>query len=310
MDPQPDTGDFEPTYFPSVEFDRPDFPWLFTPASAGPDAKLRPWLCLVVVRKQDGVTLGSHRRRAVAGAADRRAGASEHRAARPARKLGLGARPGGVGRQHAAERARRAGRLARAGAVSADLSAHPAAETDYIACVVPTFELGRKAGLGLAIDRCRSDRRQGARAGVVAIARAGAGDAAGLLPLGVPYRRGRRLRVAGSRLHRIRLRPAWARARSTSASRLRVAAEARDCRPSEVEGALQPSPPPDAPARCRTGRTARSLSRTRWPRSSTRRGTADRPTRRLTRCSRHRCTAAGTPRVRRSRAPARTGSIS
>ena len=59
MDPPPGTGDFEPTYFPSVEFDRPDFPWLFTPASADPSAKLRPWLCLVVVRKQDGVSLGS-----------------------------------------------------------------------------------------------------------------------------------------------------------------------------------------------------------------------------------------------------------
>src|SRR5689334_12311586 len=48
MDPSPGTSDFEPTYFPCVEFDRPDFPWLFTPASADPSAKLRPWLCLVV----------------------------------------------------------------------------------------------------------------------------------------------------------------------------------------------------------------------------------------------------------------------
>ena len=49
--------DFEPNYFPGVEFDRPDFPWLFTPAKAGATGKLRPWLCLVVVRKQEGVTL-------------------------------------------------------------------------------------------------------------------------------------------------------------------------------------------------------------------------------------------------------------
>ena len=26
--------DFEPNYFPAIEFDRPDFPWLFTPAKA------------------------------------------------------------------------------------------------------------------------------------------------------------------------------------------------------------------------------------------------------------------------------------
>src|SRR5262245_40126942 len=31
-DPQHLTSDFEPNYFPAVEFDRPDFPWLFTPA--------------------------------------------------------------------------------------------------------------------------------------------------------------------------------------------------------------------------------------------------------------------------------------
>ncbi len=34
MDPQPGTDDFEPNYFPCIEFDRPDFPWLFTPARA------------------------------------------------------------------------------------------------------------------------------------------------------------------------------------------------------------------------------------------------------------------------------------
>src|SRR5215813_9628475 len=59
MDPHPGTSDFEPNYFPCVEFDRADFPWLFTPASAAANARLRPWLCLVVVRKQNGVTLGS-----------------------------------------------------------------------------------------------------------------------------------------------------------------------------------------------------------------------------------------------------------
>ncbi|HJY37141.1 MAG TPA: hypothetical protein VJ299_06750, partial [Steroidobacteraceae bacterium] len=32
VDPKPNTTDFEPNYFPGIEFDRPDFPWLFTPA--------------------------------------------------------------------------------------------------------------------------------------------------------------------------------------------------------------------------------------------------------------------------------------
>ena len=57
-DPRPGSVDFEPNYFAAIEFDRPDFPWLFTPARADATGKLRPWLCLVVVRKQDGVSPG------------------------------------------------------------------------------------------------------------------------------------------------------------------------------------------------------------------------------------------------------------
>src|SRR5437773_6936324 len=59
VDPKPNTSDFEPNYFAGIEFDRPDFPWLFTPAAAGANAKLRPWLCLAVVRAQEGVILTS-----------------------------------------------------------------------------------------------------------------------------------------------------------------------------------------------------------------------------------------------------------
>ena len=55
-DPQQAMTDFEPNYFPLIEFDRPDFPWLFTPAKQDAGNRLRPWICLVVVRK-DAVTL-------------------------------------------------------------------------------------------------------------------------------------------------------------------------------------------------------------------------------------------------------------
>jgi hypothetical protein len=47
----------EPDQFVAIEFDSPDFPWMFTPARAGTDDKLRPWLVLVVVAKQDGVAV-------------------------------------------------------------------------------------------------------------------------------------------------------------------------------------------------------------------------------------------------------------
>ena len=51
------TRDFEPSYRAHVEFDRPDLPWLFTPV--GPDANnlLPPWLALIVVKKRDGVRI-------------------------------------------------------------------------------------------------------------------------------------------------------------------------------------------------------------------------------------------------------------
>ena len=58
IDPQHLMTAFEPNYFPMVEFDRPDFPWLFTPAEPDADKRLRPWVCLVVVRKETA-TLGA-----------------------------------------------------------------------------------------------------------------------------------------------------------------------------------------------------------------------------------------------------------
>ena len=93
-DPRPDTSDFEPNCFPSIEFDRADFPWLFTPARANTNGQLRPWLCLVVVRQQDGVQLDERGGRAAADAQDRGAGEAVPRAARPEGLLGVGARPG------------------------------------------------------------------------------------------------------------------------------------------------------------------------------------------------------------------------
>jgi len=47
--PRAGSTDVEPNYFAQIEFDPPDFPWLFTPARAGADDRLRPWCVLVVV---------------------------------------------------------------------------------------------------------------------------------------------------------------------------------------------------------------------------------------------------------------------
>ena len=48
-DPRPSSTDVEPNYFPLIEFDPPDFPWLFTPARTNTNDHLRPWCVLVVV---------------------------------------------------------------------------------------------------------------------------------------------------------------------------------------------------------------------------------------------------------------------
>ncbi|MDP1901504.1 MAG: hypothetical protein Q8K96_13775 [Rubrivivax sp.] len=47
-DPKPNATSFEPNYLALVDFDPPDFPWMFTPAQPGASQRLRPWLVLVV----------------------------------------------------------------------------------------------------------------------------------------------------------------------------------------------------------------------------------------------------------------------
>jgi hypothetical protein len=136
----------ETTMFPLIEFDRPDFPWMFTPAQATADGRLRPWLCLVVVERKDGVTYGP-----VTG--------------KPLPVLTIDA-PANVGTElpnpadawlwaHAQI-------VGQSGGAVGDVLEHPSAltlsrliaprhlmpNTAYLACVVPTFDVGRKAGLG------------------------------------------------------------------------------------------------------------------------------------------------------------------
>ena len=167
------------TTFRAIEFDRPDFPWLFTPANADTQARLRPWLCLVVVRKQDGVTLRS--------TADAPLPALEIAApAKPADELPDLSESLGLGRMRrpparpARTRAQLGATLGRRPELSLSRLLCPrllAPITDYIACVVPTFELGRRRGSAWTSDAdlTQPDR---AEAGMVARRRRRPGDAA------------------------------------------------------------------------------------------------------------------------------------
>ena len=144
--------DFEPNYFPAIEFDRPDFPWLFTPAKADASGRLRPWLCLVVVRKQEGVTLRAERNLPLP--------VLEIKApARPERELP------DLSESWAWAHAQVTGSQRDADSLRTSLAGDPALTvsrllcprrldpvTEYLACVVPTFALGRKAGLGETIS--------------------------------------------------------------------------------------------------------------------------------------------------------------
>ena len=143
------SSDFEPNYFPAVTFWRPDFPWMFTPATGDPRGRLRPWLCLVVVRVQEGVRF-----------------AVRPNAPLPVLTIGPPAQPSSelpdladswawahaqvLGpHQEAALKTLLAGESA--DAISRLLCPVKLVPRQrYHACLVPAFEAGRKAGLGLA----------------------------------------------------------------------------------------------------------------------------------------------------------------
>ncbi|MEY2891258.1 MAG: hypothetical protein RJA98_1166, partial [Pseudomonadota bacterium] len=152
-EPAAGASDFEPNHLVAIDFDNPDLPWLFTPAAANAQGQLRPWLCLVVVRQQDGVRLRAPRDELL-----------------PVLELRLPARlvdelpdldeawawaHGQVSaRQGASEEVLRELLQQRPELCVSRLLCPRllAPNTDYIACVVPTFEAGRLAALGLPLS--------------------------------------------------------------------------------------------------------------------------------------------------------------
>lgn len=150
VEPRNLTTDFEPNYLPAIEFDRPDFPWLFTPAKADAQQRLRPWLCLIVVRKQAGVELRPSTTLPVA-VLDIKS------PARPADELP------DLSESHLWAHAQVTGSTK--ANLKTTLESQPAknisrllcprrlnTETEYIACVVPAFEVGRRAGLNESLE--------------------------------------------------------------------------------------------------------------------------------------------------------------
>ncbi|MFE5655661.1 hypothetical protein ACFQ9H_05685 [Streptomyces sp. NPDC056517] len=130
--PLPGTPDAETTKFPMLEFERAELPWLFTPLAPGPTGALRPWLALVCVpfaagrpQREPGIHLPVLR----VDGTELPDPASLHLWAH-AQTL-----PG-----HETDPRRSVSRLL----APRRLLAH----TAYTACLVPSFEVGRLAGLG------------------------------------------------------------------------------------------------------------------------------------------------------------------
>lgn len=130
------TPDFTPTYFPFIEFDRPDFPWLFTPAAANSQNQLRPWICLVVVeKKEEKLKLGQPLPVLnIANPQQELPDLSEAWAWAHAQVAGAN-----IDQALQTYPERTLSRL------FCPRKLQP--NTRYLACVVPTFEVGRKAGL-------------------------------------------------------------------------------------------------------------------------------------------------------------------
>ena len=143
-EPQAHMTDFEPNYFPAIEFDRPDFPWLFTPAKADAARRLHPWICLIVVRKE-GAALSTVPRQPLpvltCGQEELPDLDQSWAWAHAQIVSGQTASPNPTLQQILKDHPDRT--LSRLlGARRLDPN------TAYYACLVPTYDVGRKAGLG------------------------------------------------------------------------------------------------------------------------------------------------------------------
>jgi hypothetical protein len=146
-DPRDGADDFEPNYLPVVELAQPDLPWLFSPA-APDDGKLRPWICLIVVADVDGVALEVPR-----------SGCAVLQLSDPQAELP------DLTHVEAWAHGQVIGDGLSGKALAAALDSNPAAHLSrlvasrmlapnrgYIGCVVPTYQAGVNAGLGLPVD--------------------------------------------------------------------------------------------------------------------------------------------------------------
>jgi hypothetical protein len=139
MEPEPETTAFPPNYFPLVEFDSPQLPWLFSPQRADGKGRNRPWLCLVVVETQavSYKPAGTGPLPVLETPTDQLPDPTETWAWAHAQVVG----------SHSPESVFGSRSTDTVSRLLCPRNLDP--KTKYRACVVPTFEPGRRAGLGL-----------------------------------------------------------------------------------------------------------------------------------------------------------------
>lgn len=145
--PAANARDFEPNYFPYLELTSPELPWLFTPAVPGLSGRLRPWLALVALESEGDYTLTPPTSKTTG-------------------LLSIDSGAGGMLPSLAEAHAWAHVQVADPSGSSADIEdvlassrsdcvarlicpARLKVNTAYTVCLVPTFEAGRLAGLGL-----------------------------------------------------------------------------------------------------------------------------------------------------------------
>ena len=146
--PKPNETSHPPNLYVTLELDRPELPWLFTPAKAGADDRLHPWLGLVVVEAIGGNAVTSD-------------------ASKPLPNLHVddGAQLPNPDESWAWAHVAVSGSLADPDDVKGLLTTNPErviarlmcprrldGASSYIAALVPFFENGRKAGAGETFD--------------------------------------------------------------------------------------------------------------------------------------------------------------
>ena len=147
VEPEPDTSTMAPNYFPLVEFDRADLPWLFSPARANPakDAKAQPWFTLVVVETaMDAVSVEAD------GTKPLPALTAPQDELPPVEEAWAWAHVQVTGKLSDAELERVFTGTSDQAVARLLCPRNLDPNTRYLAAVVPTFEPGRRTGLGKA----------------------------------------------------------------------------------------------------------------------------------------------------------------